>query len=271
MAVASTFNARDAAAYERSMGRWSRRLAEGFAAFAGLAPGETVLDVGCGTGSLLEQLALRPERPALTGIDASPIYLAAARARGPSWTVREGDACAIPFPDGTFDRVLSQLVLQFIPDAARAAHEMARVARPGGTVAAAVWASGGGMVAQRMFLDTAAMLDPAADALRAHTFTRPLTRPGELSAMWRDLGLSNIREDAVTIFMEYAGFDDWWEPIQSGEGTLGHYVAALAEGERDRLRQHLRPAYLAGAADGSRSFAATASVCRGVKQARGDA
>ena len=266
MAITSTFNARDAAVYERSMGRWSRRLAEGFAAFAGLAPDEAVLDVGCGTGSLLEHLVSRPERPVLTGIDASPLYLAAARARNTSWTVLEGDACAIPFPDATFDRVLSQLVLQFIPDAAGAAREMARVARPGGTVAAAVWASAGGMVAQRMFLDTAALLDPAADALRAHTFTRPLTRPGELHALWQDLGLSNVREDAVTIFMDFAEFADWWDPIAAGEGTLGRYVSALPDTERDRLQHHLRDAYRAGGPDGPRSFAATAFVCRGVKR-----
>ena len=248
------------------MGRWSRRLAEGFVAFAGLALNEAVLDVGCGTGSLLHHLATRPEKPVLTGIDASPLYLAAAQARDPSWTVLEGDACAIPFPDATFDRVLCQLVLQFIPAAGQAVSEMTRVARPGGTVAAAVWASGGGMVAQRMFLDTAAMLDPVADSLRAHTFTRPLTRRGELHALWQDVGLSDIREDAVTIFMDYAGFADWWEPIASGEGTLGRYASALSERDRDRLRDHLRNAYETGAVDGPRSFAATAFVCRGTKQ-----
>ena len=267
MAVASTFNARNAAAYEQSMGRWSRRLAAGFAAFAGLAPGERVLDVGCGTGSLLFHLATSAERPVVTGIDASPVYVAAVQDRigDAAITVAEGDACAIAYPDGTFDRVLSQLVLQFIPKAAIAVREMARVTRPGGTVAAAVWGSGGGMVTHRMFLDTAAMLDPEADTLRAHTFTRPLTRRGELGALWREIGLSDVHEDAVTIWMEYAGFSDYWGAIASGEGTLGRYVSALAADRRDTLERHIRAAYQAGEPDGPRSFAATAFVCRGLK------
>jgi ubiquinone/menaquinone biosynthesis C-methylase UbiE len=269
MAVASTFNARNAAVYERSMGRWSQRLAAGFAAFAGLAPGERVLDVGCGTGSLLFHLADAAERPVVTGIDASPIYVAAAQARRGARAVdiQEGDACALAFPDASFDRVLTQLVLQFIPDAARAVGEMHRVVRPGGTVAAAVWASGGGMVNQRMFFDTAALLDPAAAALRAHSFTRPLTRPGELGALWRETGFSAVQEDAVTIWMDYAGFADYWDPIAAGEGTLGRYVSALAAPQRDTLEAHIRAAYEAGEADGPRSFAATAFVCRGIRVA----
>ena len=81
--MASTFNARDAAVYERSMGRWSRRLAPGFAAFAQVGDAPRVLDVGCGTGSLLaEPSPTTPEhRTMLEGIDASEIYAAAAAAR----------------------------------------------------------------------------------------------------------------------------------------------------------------------------------------------
>jgi SAM-dependent methyltransferase len=267
MAIASIFNARNAAAYERTMGRWSRRLAPGFAAFGGLRDGERVLDVGCGPGSLLFHLADSPHRPRLTGIDASPIYVEAARERaaGRPITIEEGDACAIPFPDGRFDRVFCQLVLQFIPQPDRALAEMLRVVRPGGTVAAAVWASGGGMVAQRMFFDTAAQLDPAAKALRAHSFTRPMTRRGELAELWRRLGLHDVVEDSVQIWMEHDNFADYWNPLLGGEGTLGGYVSGLSDDLRDSLAEQLREAYLSGEPDGPRSFSATALVCRGTK------
>ena len=263
--MASLFNARNAAAYERSMGRWSRRLSPGFVAFAGVGQAARVLDAGCGTGSLLFELADNPAHAAIIGIDASGIYADAAReqARDPRLTVLHGDICAMPFEDGSFDAALSQLVLQFVPQPGEAVAEMRRVVRPGGTVGAAVWNSAGGMPHQRMFWDIAALLDPAAAALRAQSFSRPMTRRDDLRGLFERIGLRAVAESAITIWMEFADFADYWDPILGGEGTLGKYAASLDAAAADRLAGHLKSAYEGGLPDGPRQFACTAHVCRG--------
>lgn len=265
--MASSFNARDAAVYERSMGRWSRRLAPGLLRFASVGSASRVLDVGCGTGSLVAELAALGGHDDIQGIDASEIYVAAASARFEAdqrIKIETGDAEALPFEADTFDAALSQLVLQFVGNPAAALTEMCRVVRPGGVVAASVWNSGGGMPHQRMFWDTAAMLDPEAARLRGKTFTRPMTRRHDLQLAFQAAGLEQVTEDAVTIWMEFADFDDFWAPIASGEGTLGKYVGALDAGGAERLADALRTAFESGAPDGPRAFACTAAVCRGI-------
>jgi ubiquinone/menaquinone biosynthesis C-methylase UbiE len=156
MSIISTFS--DSDAYELQMGRWSRLLAEQFLDFVGTKDRARVLDVGCGTGSLTSAVAKRSNAKVICGVDrAAPfIEYAAKKNYDPRIEYRVGDASALPFPDGSFDRVFSLLVLHFIPDTTLAIKEMRRVARPGGTVAAAVWDLRGGFVSQRMFFDTAA-------------------------------------------------------------------------------------------------------------------
>ena len=132
----SSFTVRSASGYEQLMGRWSRQLAGPFSDFTGITKGERVLDVGCGTGSLTFALPQAAEIAEVEAIDFSPIFVEEARRRNsdPRITIREGDACAIPFPDGGFDRALSLLVLHFVPAADKAVAEMRRVVRPGGVV-----------------------------------------------------------------------------------------------------------------------------------------
>jgi SAM-dependent methyltransferase len=201
------------------------------------------------------------------GIDFSPAYVEHARRHNPDPShvaFQVGDACALDFPDRSFDRVLALLVLHFVPRADEAIAEMRRVARPGATVAAAVWDARGGLVANRMFFDTAAALDPAANERRAHNFTRPMTRPGELAKAWRAAGFGDVVETVLGIRMEFASFDDYWAPYGGNDGPGAEYIATLGAADRDRLRDAVRAAYLDGEADGPRSYAALAWAVKGM-------
>jgi SAM-dependent methyltransferase len=264
-APTSTFVAHDAQGYERLMGRWSRRLAPQFLAFTGVADGEQVLDVGCGTGHLAQAVAAAARVQSVHGVDLSAAYVESARAanRQPNVSFSVGDACALDFADRSFDRVLSLLVLHFVPQPARAIAQMRRVARPGAVVAAAVWDARGGFIATRMFLDTAAALDPQANASRARSLTRPMTRPGELAGAWRDAGLQDVEETTLVTRMEFTSFDDFWAPYLGRDGPGAEYVATLTDAQRERLTQAMRAAYLDGEDDGPRSYAALAWAVKG--------
>ena len=266
MASSSTFVAADGAGYELVMGRWSRRLAEPFLDFVGASPGERVLDVGCGTGCLASALVQRFPVAEVCAVDLSPAYIAYARRSkpDPKITYQVGDACALNFPDGSFDRVLSLLLLHFVPSADQAIAEMLRVAKPGSTVGAAVWDVRGGFVANRMFYDTAAALDPKAGDRRARNYTRPMTRPGELTVAWLAAGFKDVVGTTLTIRMEFSSFHDYWAPYEGKDGPGVEYVASLSEGERARLRDAVKLAYVDGEPDGPRSYAALAWAVKGV-------
>lgn len=251
----------NAEAYERFMGRWSRRLAPLLVRFGGLADGERVLDVGCGTGSLSFILPQMANVASVTGVDLTPGFLDFARARAadPRITFRHGDARALPFADNSFDRAVSMLVLHFIPDAARAVAEMRRVVRPGGTVAAAVWDLYGGQPHIRLMWDIAAVLDPGLE----RPLFRSMTAPGEMEDAWRAQGLREVEQTSLMIRMEFSSFDDFWSPFLLGVGPLGQYVAGLTGAARTALQKHARRAYLANRSDGPRSFVSVAWACRG--------
>jgi SAM-dependent methyltransferase len=265
MAVASTFLASDGAGYELQMGRWSRRLAPKFIDFAGAARARDVLDVGCGTGSLISTLARHTTYRTLAGIDASPIYAAYASqsVADPRVRIEVGDACALAFADETFDCTLAMLVLQFIPDTARVLSEMRRVTRPGGTIAAAVWDVRGGVTFMRMFWDTAAMLDAGAVGRRGRTYCRPVSRIGALREAFGSAGLGDVVEGEITIRTDFASFDDYWAPIEGQDGPIAEYARSPDGNLRATLRDKVRLAYLDGEADGPRSYCATALVARG--------
>ena len=264
--MTSGFNVQDAAGYEQLMGRWSKKLAPLFIDFAGLASGEKVLDVGCGTGSLTFALTEFADLGEISAIDYSPVFVEAANSRNtdPRIKIQQADACALPFEGATFDRALALLVLHFVPEAAKAVAEMRRVVRPGGVVAAAVWDHFGGMPGTRMMVDTVAVLTEGGRQLRNRYCFQPMMQPGEMKQTFVKQGLADVTETELVIRMHYQNFDDYWAPIAAGEGPLGKFIAALDATERARIDAAVRDAYEAGHTDGPRSFANVARTCRGI-------
>ncbi len=263
----STFAANSGDGYELQMGRHSRHLAPLFVAFAGVGDVDKVLDVGCGTGNLAVELAKNPAIRGIEAFDFSPQYIAYAKQRGADARInfQVADACAIPFPDAGFDCALSMLVLAFVPEPHRAVREMVRVTKPGGTVAACMWDFHGGLVFSRMFWDTAVMLDEGALEQRSRIFARPATAPGAIARLLRDAGLAGVEERALTIGMQFQNFDDFWAPFEGRDSAFGVYVATLDADRKTRFKTALRGAYLAGGADGPRTYFATAWAAKGLR------
>ncbi len=104
---------------------------------------EHILDVGTGTGALLERLHLRYPDARLTGVDiALNMCLRTRQKLGAGCNVVTGAAESLPFRSGTFDLVVSASVLQWVGNLSAALHEMRRVLRPGGDISAAFFCQG---------------------------------------------------------------------------------------------------------------------------------
>src|SRR5262245_34248532 len=120
--------------YEPYIGRWSRLVARDFLDWLAASPGLAWLDVGCGTGALTQAILTATAPGRVAGSDPSAGFLDVARRRLERLNVelQQAGATELPFGTAEFDYVASGLVLNFVPDQARAVGEIMRVLRPGG-------------------------------------------------------------------------------------------------------------------------------------------
>jgi SAM-dependent methyltransferase len=245
------------------MGRWSRELATQLVRFAEVHDGNTLLDVGSGTGSIAAAVASTPA-VRIVGLDPAAAYVGFARSRHDHERTHfiVGDGQRLPFHDDAFDRTLSLLAINFVPDPQKAAIEMTRVTRRGGIVAAAVWDYGDGMEMLRLFWDAVVSQHPR-DGHKDERHMR-LCRSGELAALWRSHDLQDVAEDALTIATDFASFDDYWNPFLEKQGPAGQYAAALSESDRDALRRTLRQRLIGDGPDHAFTLSARAWAARGV-------
>src|SRR5258706_15775141 len=150
--------------YEPYIGRWSRLVAREFLNWLAIPKEKTWLDVGCGTGALSQTILQMAEPVKVKGVDRSEEIVAFARehTQDKRAEFEAGDAQALPVESSSYDAVVAGLVLNFIPEPARALAEMIRAAREDAIVAVYVWDYAEGMQLIRYFFDVAAALDPNA-------------------------------------------------------------------------------------------------------------
>jgi SAM-dependent methyltransferase len=223
-------------AYGAFMGRYSEPLAVQFADFAAVGRSSRALDVGCGPGALAAELVRRLGPDAVCAVEPSSSFAVAARERLPGAGVCQAAAESLPFPDGTFDAALAQLVVHFMADPVAGLREMGRVTRSGGTVAACVWDYAGGRGPLSVFWRAARELHPSAPDESG----LPGVREGQLPSLFAVAGLSRPRAETVTVSLRHPSFEEWWLPFTLGVGPAGAYFSSLDEDRRTALREHCR-------------------------------
>ena len=220
VAGARTFGV-EGAAYDAFMGRYSVMLAEPFADAAGVQPGQSAVDVGCGPGALTGVLVRRLGAGAVAACDPSPSFVADCSARHPGVRVELGRAESIPFDTDRFDHAMAQLVLHFVSEPEQAAREMARVVRPGGVVSACVWDFDDGMEMLRGFWDAASSIDShAPDEARTMRFGRG----GEIADLFDAVGLTDTVESTLRVSTIYTSFDELWNGLLAGVGPAARIL-----------------------------------------------
>jgi SAM-dependent methyltransferase len=239
MSGAETFRT-SADVYDRHVGRYGPALAASLIDFARVRRGMRALDVGCGPGALASALVGLLDASNVSAADPSEPFAEACRARLPGAEVVVAPAEALPFADGTFGAVLSQLVVNFMSDAETGVRELARVARRGGIVASCVWDYAGEMTLLRAFWDAAREVDPEGGAAADEGVVMRWCEDGDLARLWSAAGLTDVCSGSLVVSAAYAGFEDLWSPFPTGLAPSGAFCKSLDDERRARLHDAYR-------------------------------
>jgi ubiquinone/menaquinone biosynthesis C-methylase UbiE len=253
---------RSGSGYEAYVGRWSRRVAYVFIDRLDVRPGSRWVDVGCGTGAVMQTVLMRCEPASILGVDRSETFLEVARSSidDPRASFDVADGASIPLADDTVDAAVSGLVLNFVPDPVAMLAEMRRVTRPGGTVAIYVWDYGDGMQIMRHFWDAAIEQDPRV-AATAESLRFEICKPEPLRAAFQDAGLADIEVEPIDVPTVFRDFDDYWQPFLMSTAPAPRHAMSLSDTDRANLRERIR-ARLPIADDGSIPLTARAWAVR---------
>ena len=210
----------------------NRPLFEAVLDAAAVGAGTRLLDVGCGTGMLLQLAAARGAEP--SGIDVTPELLGIARERLPQADLREGDMESLPFADAAFDAVTGVNAFQFAGDPGTALGEAARVLRPGGTLVASLFAAPELSEGTHVHAAMQALSPPAKEAEHA---PYSLSDPGRLEQELESHGLPVVDAGEVICVWAYDSIDDAVRAMAGSGGGAG----AVADAGLEAVREAITP------------------------------
>jgi SAM-dependent methyltransferase len=207
-----------------------------------IGPSDRVLDLGCGTGIIGRSLRERLGGGArITGVDMNPQMIDAARTLAPELDWRVGNAMELPFADASFDVVISQQMLQFPADRARAFRELRRVLAPGGRSVVATW---------RPRVENALHEALAAVARRHFGVDQDrrysLGDAGELRALLGDAGFDDVRVVTVTRSERFVDF-----PYRASAMAVGCDLSSVSERALEAFEADARAAVAPFLGDGA--------------------
>jgi ubiquinone/menaquinone biosynthesis C-methylase UbiE len=192
-----------------------------------IGPSDRILDLGCGTGIVARLLRERLGGGAhISGLDASAAMIGKARALAPELEWHEGNAMALPFADRSFDLVLSQQMLQFVPDRALALREIRRVLVPGGRLLVSTWRP---RAMQPLFEELGRV---AEKHLGASNDKRFCLDGDELRELLTGAGFVNVRVETCSLTEHHRAF-----PVRASTLAANFKLDELPADERERKLQ----------------------------------
>jgi ubiquinone/menaquinone biosynthesis C-methylase UbiE len=201
-----------------------------------------VLDLGSGTGypALLGAQTVGPSG-SVTGLDLAEQMLAAARRKAMTLgltnvTFRTGDVSALPFEANSFDAVTSRFCLMFLPEISKATAEIARVLKPGGWIAAAVWSAPDKnpylmipITVIKQFLDL-----PQPDPTAPGIFR--LATPGDLAGMLQQAGFVSIAEEEFLADVRFPSGEEYYASLMDIAAPIQNLFAKLSDQQKADAR-----------------------------------
>ncbi len=226
-----------AATFERLVARATTVAIEPLLDSAGVTAGTRVLDVGCGLGDLAAAAARRGAEP--TGLDIAEGMIDAARRRHPAIEFVLHDGEELPFGAASFDAVLAAFVVNHLPDPERAAAEFARVTKPGGRIALAMW----GPLEEVAILGLPTQAAKVAGLDDRHLPGGPssvrFTDAGELTGLLRGAGLEDVELRELAFTLHVADFAELWTGVLGGTVRTAARLSGTTPAGRERARREL--------------------------------